>query len=72
VNKLTGNKATGNRLAILNLIRDRQSISRSELSQLTGLTRPTVSAIVNDLTAEEIIIETGKGESSGGKRPIML
>jgi predicted NBD/HSP70 family sugar kinase len=72
VNKLTGNKATGNRLAILNLIRDRQNISRSELSQLTGLTRPTVSAIVNDLTAEKIIIETGKGESSGGKRPILL
>ena len=66
--KIFGN----NRITILNLIRDQQSISRSELSQLTGLTRPTVSAIVNDLTTEKIIIETGKGESSGGKRPILL
>ncbi|MCF6175636.1 MAG: ROK family transcriptional regulator [Victivallaceae bacterium] len=72
MNKLIGNRATGNRVALLNLIRDRQSLSRSELSQLTGLTRPTVSAIVNDLTTEKIIIETGKGESSGGKRPILL
>jgi predicted NBD/HSP70 family sugar kinase len=61
-----------NRISILKLIRNKQSVSRSELSQLTGLTRPTVSAIVNDLTDEGIIIETGKGESSGGKRPIIL
>lgn len=66
--KLLGN----NQIAILKLVRDQQNISRSELSQLTGLTRPTVSAIVKELTAEGIIIETGKGESSGGKRPILL
>ncbi len=61
-----------NRVILLKLIREHQSVSRSKLSQLTGLTRPTISSIVNDFTKEGLVVETGKGISNGGKRPIML
>lgn len=61
-----------NRRQVLRLIRNKGGISRAEISKLTGLTRPTVSMIVRELSDENFITETGKGESSGGKRPIML
>lgn len=61
-----------NRRQVLRLIRNKGAISRAELSKQTGLTRPTVSMIVRELSDEKYITETGKGESSGGKRPIML
>ena len=60
------------RRQILKLIKDSGQISRAELAKLTGLTRPTVSAIINELDGQGLINETGKGESCGGKRPIML
>ncbi|MFA6101264.1 MAG: ROK family transcriptional regulator [Victivallaceae bacterium] len=60
------------RRQILRLIKDSGQISRAELAKLTGLTRPTVSAIINELNLLGLISETGKGESCGGKRPIML
>ena len=61
-----------NRRQILKLIRNRGEISRAELSKETGLTKPTISMIVRELTQGGYVTETGKGESSGGKRPIML
>ena len=60
------------RRQILKLIKDCGQISRAELAKQTGLTRPTVSAIINELDCLALINETGKGESCGGKRPIML
>lgn len=61
-----------NRRQVLRLIRNKGAISRAELSKQTGLTRPTVSMIVRELSDENYITETGKGKSSGGKRPIIL
>ena len=61
-----------NRLLILKLIRDKVRLSRSELAQITGLTRPTISAIVNSFNSEGLVLDLGKGESTGGKPPIMV
>jgi predicted NBD/HSP70 family sugar kinase len=61
-----------NRRQILKLIRTRGEASRAELSKLTGLTRPTISTVVSELLAAGLVMETGKGSSSGGKRPILL
>lgn len=60
------------RIKVLKLIRKKKEISRAELSRLTGFTRPTISAIVGELESLGFVCETGKGESSGGKRPILL
>ncbi|QSH40378.1 ROK family transcriptional regulator [Lentisphaerota bacterium ZTH] len=60
------------RRQILRLIKEKKQISRAELAKLTGLTRPTVSSIVAEFVENEMILESGKGESCGGKRPIIL
>ena len=60
------------RQQILWLIKDHEQISRADLAKLTGLTRPTVSSIIADFVDKKLVVESGKGESCGGKRPIML
>lgn len=60
------------RRLLLRLIRRHEPISRAELAARSGLTRPTVSAIVAELVELGLIREIGKGESTGGKRPILL
>ncbi|NIR52357.1 MarR family transcriptional regulator, partial [candidate division KSB1 bacterium] len=61
-----------NRAAILNLIRENQPVSRIELSKLSNLNKSTVSSIVADLLDEKLISETMIGESTGGRKPILL
>ena len=46
--------------------------NRSELSRITGLSRPTVSSLTEDLIRRGYLCEKGHGLSSGGKRPTLL
>ena len=57
---------------VLKTIEKNGSISRADIGKLIGLTPPTVSDIVKDLIERDIVQEIGKGDSSGGKRPILL
>ena len=57
---------------ILNLLWTEREISRADLSRRTGLSRSTVSAIVNDLLSTGLVKETHAGVSTGGRRPIIL
>ncbi|MGB5193823.1 MAG: ROK family transcriptional regulator [Polyangiales bacterium] len=57
---------------ILNLLWEKQEISRAELARHTSLSPSTVSAIVSDLLNTGLIQEARAGTSSGGRRPIML
>ncbi|MDH4033823.1 MAG: ROK family transcriptional regulator, partial [candidate division Zixibacteria bacterium] len=43
-----------------------------EIARLTGLSRSTVSEIVDSLLTTGLIEEIGAGKSSGGRRPIVL
>ena len=61
-----------NRQIVLNYVREREPISRAEISRETALQRSTISAIVEDLKAEGLIEEVGEGESTGGRRPTLL
>ncbi len=61
-----------NRAAILNLIRENHLISRIELAKISKLNRSTVSSIVSDLLEENLVCETTIGESTGGRKPILL
>jgi len=61
-----------NKQRVLRLIRSAGSISRADLAEQTGLTRPTVSAVVAELLEEGWVEELGTGESSGGRPPILL
>ncbi|MGX7031353.1 ROK family transcriptional regulator [Vagococcus zengguangii] len=63
-----------NEAVILQTIIEHQPISRAELATVTRLNKASVSSITKKLIEEELIIETGIGDSSnvGGRKPIML
>lgn len=57
---------------VFNAVRQNEPISRKNLAQMTGLTSSSITNIVNELLEREYLKETGLGESSGGRKPIML
>ncbi|MBU1101755.1 MAG: ROK family protein [Bacteroidetes bacterium] len=61
-----------NRAMILNLIRERQPISRIKISRISGLNKSTVSSIVSDLLNEELIYEKMKEDQNIGRNPLDL
>lgn len=61
-----------NRSIILNCIKTKEPISRAVLAEITQLSPATVTSIISDLIAEELVLETEAGVSRGGRRPIML
>jgi predicted NBD/HSP70 family sugar kinase len=63
---------SNNELVILNLIRERQGISRADLAKTTGLNESTVSSIAKSLLEEGLIYEAETGDSSGGRKPVIL
>lgn len=61
-----------NREGILHQLRQEPRLSRAELAVKTKLSRPCVSALVEEMIHEGLIREVGTGESRGGRRPILL
>jgi predicted NBD/HSP70 family sugar kinase len=60
-----------NRQIVLNFIREKEPISRAEISHETALQRSTVSLIVDELKTRGLIYEID-GESTGGRPPTLL
>lgn len=76
---MTGNRTGNNRFlkayneaVILDLIRINRSISKAELSQITGLSPTAIGVITSSLMEKGYIHETGTGESRGGRKPVLL
>ena len=61
-----------NRSAVLNMIKTHGSIARTDIAQFTGLSAATVTGITAELIERGLIIEKEEGDSSGGRRPILL
>jgi glucokinase-like ROK family protein len=61
-----------NKALVLQFIIEKEPISRADIAQVSGLHKATVSSLVNELLEEELIFESGPGESSGGRRPVIL
>jgi predicted NBD/HSP70 family sugar kinase len=59
---------------VLNVIRERQPVSRSDIAELIGLEGSTVSKIVSRLVDDKLVFEEGLGESSsqGGRKKRFL
>lgn len=64
--------ARDNTGSVLDLIRSAGIISRVELAAQSGLTEASISRIVKLLIANGLVAETGRGTSTGGKRPTLL
>ncbi len=60
-----------NKSIVLNVLRSKSPVSRTDISKLTGLNKATVSVIMDELLAEDLVIELGHGPSTVGRRPVM-
>lgn len=58
--------------SILRLLWREHQISRAEISRQLDLSRSTVTEIIKDLLQTGLVAEVGSGESSGGRKPILL
>jgi N-acetylglucosamine repressor len=61
-----------NRRIALNLIRERQPISRADLARHMNLTRGVVSVLVQELLGQGLIYEGATGEAARGRKPTFL
>ena len=61
-----------NRSLILSSLRKYPLQTRAKLSDLTGLTRSTISNLTDELMQKDFIHEVGYEESTGGRRGILL
>src|SRR5215207_3725060 len=66
----TSHVRTANAVQLVHLLRERGGMSRAELVRASGLTKPTVMAIVKSLLEDGIAIESGTSPAAnGGGRP---
>lgn len=61
-----------NKTIVLKCIEKEGPISRAEISKVTRLNKATVSTMVSELIRDHFVNEIGMGESSGGRKPVML
>ena len=65
---------TLNRRILLNILSERQPISRADIAKISGLNKATVSTITGELLRDNFIVEEGFGRTTpiGGKPPTPL
>ena len=61
-----------NQAKIVDLFRSGNQLSRTDIARLCNLTKPTVSAIVETLIGEGVLMDAGMGPSEGGRRARLL
>ncbi|MED3793692.1 ROK family protein [Niallia alba] len=61
-----------NRSIILDTIRKKGPISRSQVAKELKISPTTVTSAVNDLIRNGMVVEDGVGHSSGGRKPVLL
>lgn len=63
-----------NASTVLQEIIKSDGISRVELANLTGLNKTSITSIISNLLNQQVVIEkgTGKGNMSGGRKPILI
>lgn len=61
-----------NRSAILELLREQGPFSRAKIARILHLSPATVTRIVSKLVEENLVLEMGAGDSTGGRRPTLL
>jgi N-acetylglucosamine repressor len=66
-----GTRRSNERLVLRTVYED-GPLSRADVARATGLTRTTVSDLVEGLLDDTLVVEAGTGPSTGGKAPILL
>lgn len=61
-----------NRATVVNILTKLGPISQTQICDLTGLSRATVSSIITDLRAEDLVVEVSRATSTSGRRRVLL
>lgn len=61
-----------NRNLTMKMIMIHKTISRAELARITGLTKMSLTNIVNELLSEGMVEECGCGDAAHGRKPVLL
>ena len=61
-----------NRIKILNLLYKEKELTKLDIAKATGISIPTVTNNINELIQEGIVAEARIGDSSGGRKPLVL
>ncbi|ASN04284.1 ROK family transcriptional regulator [Virgibacillus necropolis] len=61
-----------NKSIVFGLIESKGPMSRAQISKNTGLNKATVSTMVSELINDSFVYEIEAGQSSGGRKPVML
>jgi predicted NBD/HSP70 family sugar kinase len=61
-----------NRLSILQAVREYGPVSRIELGRIACLSNTACMELTRELVSEGLIREKGRGDSSGGRKPVLL
>lgn len=57
---------------VMNIIINEETISRADISKVSGLNKASVSSIVSGFIEKNLVKELGSGESAGGRKPILV
>lgn len=61
-----------NQSLLLNIVRQHEPLSRTQLVELSGLSVGSVSQITNELLGTHWLLEVGEGDYTGGRRQTLL
>lgn len=61
-----------NRALVVDQIRMKGLISRTDIAKNTELGMSTITNIVDELIAQKLVFEVGTGDSQGGRKPVFL
>ncbi|NMB01733.1 MAG: ROK family transcriptional regulator [Firmicutes bacterium] len=61
-----------NRATVINILTKLGPISQTQICDLTGLSRATVSTIISDLRKEELVVDVSRAASTSGRRRVLL
>lgn len=61
-----------NKSIVFTYIGNNGPVSRAQISKDTGLNKATVSTMVSELITDSFVYEIGAGQSSGGRKPVLL
>ena len=57
---------------VLNLVRTHQPISRADLARTMGVSRASITLLVNDLITRKLVFEGATGKTVRGRKPTFL
>lgn len=61
-----------NTQSVLRTVMEQGSVSRASIASILGLTKATVSAIVQTLLERDLLVEAGSDNTKKGRKPILL